>query len=139
SFSTEAADRFQAELASNISSRSSDDSSEAYQFEVGAKAWCHFGVAGGEASVGYGSDVQHHAAREDFAESTSNAVAEHAVKANSARENTVTPWTEDDGEAGERAKTLRTIRNVNMRRTLNFAFREVNQEYRTRLHLTGIR
>lgn len=139
SFSQEAADRFLSELRSGLSTRTTDDKMDSFEASATAKGWVWGVFAGGELTVTTGGTMQHHTGREDFAETANNTVSEHTQRSNSARENTVTESSERSVATGESSRTTRTIANVNMRRTLNFVFRELNQEYETRVHLVELR
>jgi hypothetical protein len=91
------------------------------------------------ASVSGGGGGSLHAERESFASTMSNAIDEHAQEASSAREASVTSNSEMESTAGSEETTSRVIRNVNMRRTLNFVFRELNQRFDTYTHLVGVK
>lgn len=78
-------------------------------------------------------------ARENFAKQITDALQEHTREASWSRDNTVNSSSETSQETGEEAITERTIRNVNLRRVLNFVFRELNQEYLTKIHLLEIK
>lgn len=96
-------------------------------------------VAGAEVTAGYSSDVQVASSRQDFAETVTGALSEHTSEANSERESVVSSTSEHLSQRGERTRTTRQLKNVNLRRTLNFVFRELNQRYTTYVHLVDIR
>jgi hypothetical protein len=66
-------------------------------------------------------------------------VAKNARVARSNRKTELTTSTATAVATGAEESVDRVVKNVNLRRTLNFVFRELNQEYVTRLHLTGVR
>ncbi|HMQ04089.1 MAG TPA: hypothetical protein PKD26_09250 [Pyrinomonadaceae bacterium] len=92
----------------------------------------------GSASVKGSASGSYQSGREQFAKQVSSAVSEHAKTASAKRELSVTSESETTRESGNETVIERSIVNVNVRRVLNFVFRELNQEYTTRLHLTDI-
>jgi hypothetical protein len=96
-----------------------------------------FGAVKVDASGGYGTET--HTTRDDFSKIVCDQVQEHANEASSKRETSVTSSSEWSEKTGEESATERTIKNVNLRRVLNFVFRELNQEYITKVHLKEVR
>ncbi len=92
----------------------------------------------GSAKVSGSASGDYQSGREQFAKQASSAVGEHAAKASSKRQLSVTSESESKSTTGEESVIERTIENVNVRRVLNFVFRGLNQEYSTVLHLTDI-
>lgn len=68
-----------------------------------------------------------------------NAVSESSSKASSHREVEVNTSQETSEESGYEKTTERDIENVNLSRTLNFVFRQLNQEFITVFHLEDVR
>ncbi len=130
----EAQTRFQSEVQSETTDKQTRSSEEKWSVEAEASASWGWGSAkvSGSASGDYQSG------REQFAKQASSAVGEHAAKASSKRQLSVTSESESKSTTGEESVIERTIENVNVRRVLNFVFRELNQEYSTVLHLTDI-
>lgn len=93
----------------------------------------------GDAKVEGGVSGGYQESREHFAKQITDALQEHTREASWSRNNTVNSSSETSQETGEEAITERTIRNVNLRRVLNFVFRELNQEYLTKIHLLEIK
>lgn len=87
------------------------------------------------ASVSKSSNV----ARSSFSRSAMNAVSESSSKASSHREVEVNTSQETTEETGYEKTTERSIENVNLSRTLNFVFRQLNQEFITVFHLEDVR
>ena len=137
SFSSEAANRFESELATENSTRTTDNVATSFGADFNTKGGLNLGVISGEASLGLSFDYETRSSREDFSTAASRAVQSHAATTNSSRESSVTSTAEQTVEQGERNRTVRTFRNVNLRRTLNFVFREANQEFETKTILTG--
>jgi hypothetical protein len=139
SFSSEAANRFESELAMENSTRTTDAVAISFGADFNTKGGLDLGIVSGEASLGLSFDYETRSSREDFSAAASRAVQSHAVTTNSSRESSVTSTAEQTVEQGERNRTVRTFRNVNLRRTLNFVFKEANQEFETKTILTGTR
>lgn len=78
-------------------------------------------------------------ARTSFSKNTMNAVRESSSKASSKREVDVNTSQKTSTET-EYSKTVeRVIDNINKSRTLNFVFRQLNQEFITVFHLENVR
>jgi hypothetical protein len=78
-------------------------------------------------------------ARASFAKSTMNAVRESSSRASSKREVDVNTSREATQETRYEKSVEREIENVNLSRTLNFVFRQLNQEFITVFHLENVR
>lgn len=130
----EAKDRFQTDVQRETTDKATHSAESKWAFEAEAEATWGWGKTSAKASA-QGSQQ---AGREQFAKNVSTAVAEHSNKASARRELTVTSESETTSESGLETTIERTITNVNRRRVLNFVFRELNQTYITRLHLTGV-
>jgi hypothetical protein len=77
--------------------------------------------------------------REEFARQVDDTTKEHTNEASASREMSVTSSSEVSEQTEDETVTERLIKNVNMRRTLNFVFRELNQEFITKTHLREVR
>lgn len=129
-----AKDRFSNKIQNETTDKKTKSKTEKWKVEAEANAsW-----GWGSASVKASAEGEYHSGREQFARSTSDAISEHANEASSKRELSVTSSSETEVEIGEETSIERVINNVNMRRVLNFVFRELNQTYTTKLHLKGI-
>lgn len=130
----EAKERFENQVQKETTDKSTKAKEEKWSVEAEAKASWGWGSASvkGSASGAYQSS------REQFAKQVSSAVNEHAKTASAKRELSVTSESETTRESGTETVIERSISNVNVRRVLNFVFRELNQEYTTRLHMTDI-
>jgi len=93
----------------------------------------------GSAKVNAGGAGDHHSGREEFAKQVADTTAEQTAEASESRETSVTESSESTQQTEDEVSTERSIRNVNMRRVLNFVFRELNQEYITKTHLKEVR
>lgn len=94
---------------------------------------------GAEAGVEMSSSIESSFMREDTANRVTNAVDRHATSATSKREVNVETSESTTERVGERTATERRIENINVSRTLNIVFRELNQEYVTLFHLVDVK
>lgn len=135
SFTEESAQDFEESVAAEQSDRETYEKSFQYYADVEAKAsW-----GWGSASVKAGFKGSSNSARENFAKNTSSATSKHAQTASAKRDVEVNTSYESR-ETTEREKaTEREIENINLSRTLNFVFRQMNQEYITILSLVDVR
>ena len=77
--------------------------------------------------------------REEFAKNISNSVQKHAAKASAKRDIQINTSYEVKSTTEEKTSLEREIANINVGRTLNFVFRQMNQEFVTLLHLVDVR
>jgi hypothetical protein len=135
SHSTEASDRFRSAVQSETTDKQTQSSSRKWHVEANASASWGFGSA----SVKAGASGEYQASREQFAKQVNDASQEHAQQASSKRDTTVTSSTERIEKREDEETIERVIRNVNLRRTVNFVFRELNQRYVTKVHLIEVK
>ena len=129
-----AKDRFTNKIQNETTDKRTKSKTEKWGVEAEANAsW-----GWGSASIKASAEGEYHSDREQFSRSIGEAVGEHANEASSKRELSVTSSSETEIEIGEETSAERVINNVNMRRVLNFVFRELNQTYTTKLHLKGV-
>jgi len=69
----------------------------------------------------------------------SNAAQKHTAKASAKRDVQINTSSEVKEETGEETAIERVIENVNLSRTLNFVFRQMNQQFVTILQLADVR
>jgi hypothetical protein len=89
--------------------------------------------------VSGGARVATTATREEFAKNVSNAVAHNASTASARREIHIDTSLDVQLEEGAEEAVERELENINVSRTLNFVFRQMNQEFHTVLHLDDVR
>jgi hypothetical protein len=127
------------DLETSVETEQSDQKSFAkadeYYADVSASAKWGWGSASGKAGVKGSSN----ATREEAVKNVSNATEKHSASASAKREVEVNTSYEVSEKAGEEVSIERRIENINLSRTLNFIFRQLNQEFVTFLHLTDIR
>jgi hypothetical protein len=135
SFTTSAAQDFENQLQDEQTLNQDEDFSQSYYANLEAEAsW-----GWGKASLEAGGKWDINESKKKFSRQVSNAVSKHAATASSTRnvqvDSTYRQTTEE-----EHTQTLeRTLRNINVSRTLNFIFYQLNQEILTLLHLTDIK
>lgn len=81
------------------------------------------------ASMETGNSTSVTQGRQDFTSHLDQTTHQHADISNAARRTTVGTISKEQREAGTVGSTVRQISNTNLRRVLNFVFRELNQKY----------
>lgn len=135
SFTDESAEDLEKSMANEQSNMKGYEESFKYKVSAEAKASWGFGSASINGEVSGGTN----GAREEFAKNMSNAVQKHVARASSNRDMQVNTSYEQKISSSEETAIVREIENINVGRTLNFVFRQMNQEFITLLHLTDIR
>ncbi|TNE61966.1 MAG: hypothetical protein EP341_00460 [Sphingomonadales bacterium] len=126
-------------FAKTVQDESTDKKTKSKSLKWSVEAQAKASWGWGSASLKASASGEHHSSREQFARSASEAVSEHSRDASSKRELSLTSSSETSREIGNETNIERVISNVNMRRVLNFVFRELNQTYTTMLHLKDIK
>ncbi|WP_433227532.1 hypothetical protein [Actinomadura formosensis] len=135
SFTKESADDFETSVQQEQSDKQAEQESFEYHAEAEASASWGWGSAKVSGGVKGGTASQ----REQFAKNVSNALNKHSAKASSKRDVQVETSNEVRQEEGEETSITRQLENINVGRTLNFVFRQMNQEHITLLHLVDVR
>jgi hypothetical protein len=135
SFTQESADDFEKSMSAEQSDKQSESENFEYHAEAEASASWGFGSAKVSGGVKGGTASQ----REEFSKNISNAAQKHTSKASAKRDVQINTSTEIKEETGEETAIERTIENVNLSRTLNFVFRQMNQQFVTILQLSDVR
>jgi len=135
SYTDQTQDSFEKSMEAEQTNRKAYQETEAYTVSAEAKASWGWGSAGISASASVGTN----AAREEFAKNISAATQKHVSEASAKRDVQINTSYEVKTSVGEDTAVEREIQNVNMSRTLNFVFRQMNQEYITLLHLLDVR
>jgi hypothetical protein len=139
SFTEEAADEFESDIQNENSTSESRDTSFEYYADVEAHASGKIGLVKVSADVSAGVSGSVNTAREEQTKNVLNMVNKHSAKASSKREININTSYDSTKEAGEETATERNISNINVSRTLNFVFRQMNQEVYTIVHLVDVR
>jgi hypothetical protein len=118
-----------------------DGTSRAFEYhaEAQAQAKATWGWGSADVSANGGVSGSSNVTREEFAKNVANAVSQNAARASSRRDVQVDSSMDARTESGEEQAVERELSNVNVSRTLNFVFRQMNQEFVTILHLVDIR
>ncbi|WP_432476654.1 hypothetical protein [Nocardioides sp. GXQ0305] len=135
SLTQESATDLEKSLMSEQSDQQSFQQTKEYYADVEGSASWGFGSASAKAGVKGSSN----AAREESVKNVSNATEKHSSRASAKREVEVNTSYEVTDKEGEELATERQIENINLSRTLNFVFRQMNQEFVTLIHLTDVR
>jgi hypothetical protein len=131
----ESADDFEHTMQNENSDKQSQ--AESFEYHAEAEASASWGVASGKVSGGIKGGTS--SAREEFAKNVSSAVNKHAQKASAKRDVQVNTSAEVKESQGEDTAITRELENINVGRTLNFVFRQLNQEHIVVLHLVDVR
>lgn len=135
SYTTETQEAFEKSMENEQTDRKSYQETEAYSLSAEAGASWGWGSASISASASIGTN----AAREEFAKNISNATQKHVSEASAKRDVQINTSYEVKTSSGEETAVEREVQNANMSRTLNFVFRQMNQEFITLLHLVDVR
>ncbi len=130
-----AADEFQTSVENEQSSKETYDNS--FNYYADAEASASWGW--GKASVQGGVSGSTNSSREESAKNVSTAASNHAQTASAQRDVTVDTSYQVTESSGEETSIVREIQNINVSRTLNFVFRQMNQEFITLIHLVDLR
>ncbi|MGE3289715.1 MAG: hypothetical protein AB7J32_26955, partial [Pseudonocardia sp.] len=115
------------------------DKSLEYHAEAEAEGKASWGWGSASITASGGVKGSTNAVREEFGKNMANAVAHNAAKASTRRDVQVDTAYERTTEVREETAVERELTNINVSRTLNFVFKQMNQEYITVLHLVDVR
>ncbi|SDZ65624.1 hypothetical protein SAMN05421736_1267 [Evansella caseinilytica] len=135
SFSEDSAEEFETSIANEQSNK--EEYQKSFKYHAEAEASASWGW--GKAKVSGGIEGATNAAREEFSKNATSALQKHAAKASAKREVQVNAEYEVKTETEEETSIEREIENINLSRTLNFIFRQMNQEFISILHLVDVR
>jgi hypothetical protein len=135
SFNEESATDFEETIANEQSDRAGYEESFRYNAQAEASASWGWGRASASGGVKGGTN----ATREQAAKNTTSATNKHAQKASAKRRVEVETSRERREVTEQERTTARQIENINVSRTLNFVFRQMNQQYITVLSLVDVR
>lgn len=135
SVTDEIADEFEKSMGNEQTDKKNYD--ESFKYSVSAEASASWGW--GSASVSASASGGTNAAREQFARNISNSTQKHVARASARRDVQINTSYEEKTTTGEETAIVREIENINVGRSLNFVFRQMNQEYITLLHLIDMR
>lgn len=128
-----------ADLETSVTREQSDQSKHESTKEYYAEAEASAKWGWGSAKVKAGAKGSTNAAREESVKNVANATEKHAARASAKREVEVNTSYEETAKSEEELAIERQIENINLSRTMNFVFRQMNQKFVTMLHLTDVR
>jgi hypothetical protein len=135
SFNQDSSDDFENSVSNEQTNKKNNDISFIYREDVEAQASWGWGSAKISGGVSGGTNSK----REEFAKNVSNATQKHVSSASAKRDVQInTSYEEKKSEESENSME-REIQNINVSRTLNFVFRQLNQEFISILHLVDVR
>lgn len=134
SYTQESADDFTSTLSHENSDK--QERKESHAWHVEAQAESDWGFVAVEASASYKGGINK--GNEQFSKHMSNAVSKHASLASSKRDIKIDQSVDRTTETGTESGVQRELLNINTGRTLNFIFRQMNQEFVSILHLVDV-
>lgn len=135
SYSTTQSDAFEQAVNSEQSTQTKDTDEAKNAVKVHASASWGFGSA----DASYDGSWASTSARDEMVKNVRNATAKHAAEASAKRDVHIDTSTTTTDSTHTTTTTEREIANINVSRTLNFVFRQMNQEFITLLHLVDVR
>ncbi len=127
------------EFENSVQDEQSDKHDSSESFEYHAEADAHASWGWGSANISGGVKGGSNSSREEFAKNISSATDKHAAKASAKRDVHVDTSYSVKQETGVETSIERQLQNINVGRTLNFVFRQMNQEFYTVLSLIDVR
>lgn len=130
------ASEFELSIGDETSNKTGYESSNDYKLEASV------GVSWGgwlNASASASTSGATNAAREQLTKNIVNSTQKHVSKASARRDMQIDTTYEVKTTTTDETSIVREIENINMSRTLNFVFRQMNQEFITLLHLVDVR
>lgn len=139
STSEETEQSLESSVQREASSQTATSQNREYHAEAEVEAEAKWGWGSARGKVSGGTSGGSTASREEFAKNVSNAVAHNAATASARREVHIDTSLDVKLETGDEEAVERELENINVSRTLNFVFRQMNQEFHTVLHLVDLR
>ena len=127
------------DFQSAIESEQSDKQGYEKTFEYHTKAEAKASWGWGSAKVSGGVKGSTNATREEFSKNIASATEQHTAKASAKRDVEINTSYEVTETNENETSIEREVENINVSRTLNFIFRQMNQEFYTFLHLIDVR
>jgi hypothetical protein len=125
----------------NSEQSNQDNASKSFEYraEAEAQGQANWGWGSASAKVSGGVSGGSQSARQELSKNLTNAVTQNTARASSRRDVQVDTSLDVKLESGEEQAVDRTLSNINVSRTLNFVFRQMNQEFISLLHLVDVR
>ncbi|MFC8434504.1 hypothetical protein [Streptomyces sp. NPDC057253] len=132
--------RFTSALVEESGAAFQDQGGWALSVSSSAKASVHFlGLVDVEARFDSAFAANHQEASQRWASSVSQTAQDHAAQVNNSRRQSAEHTDQVSTASGASSTVVREISNTNLRRVLNFVFRELNQTYETHIVLRDIK
>jgi len=139
SWSKDSSNSLERGIQSENTNRDSTQEANSWYVDAEVKAHVSSGIWGAEATVKGGAKGSTNTSRENASKNVSNATSKQVENAAAKRNVEVNTSFEAKTTSGEEQTIERQLENVNSGRVLNFAFRQLNQEYITYLHMIDVR
>ncbi|TCO60496.1 hypothetical protein [Actinocrispum wychmicini] len=139
SVTTETESEFERTVLAEQSNQDATSRSLEYHAEAQAEGRATWGWGSASVRVEGGVAGAMNTSRAEFAKNLSNAVSQNAARASSRRDVQIDTSLDMVREEREELAVERELENINLSRTLNFVFRQMNQEFVTLLHLVDLR
>ncbi len=139
SYSEETLDEFETMVQEEASTSASSEDSFEYYADASAKGSASAGLYSAEVEVSGGVSGSTDTARTDQTSSINNAVNKQSTQASAKRDVQVNTSSTTTTTETEETSIEREIENINVSRTLNFVFRQMNQEFHTVTHLVDVK
>jgi hypothetical protein len=136
---TAAQTRFSNNLAVETGSAFQDQGGWSLSVRAAASASASFGIVSGSASLETGFAANHQQASQSWTNNVAQTASEHANQVNNSRRQAVQSSSTSTTSSGSSTTTVREIANTNLRRVLNFVYRELNQKYETYVVIRDIK
>ncbi|WP_149830893.1 hypothetical protein [Streptomyces tailanensis] len=136
---TAAQSRFTTSVANQTGSAHQDQGGWATSVSTRASGGVNFGLVHAEFEAQAGFAANHQEASQRFSTSVSEAASEHASQVDNSRRQSIASTSQTNTASGTVTTVVRELSNTNLRRVLNFVFRELNQTYRTEVVLKDIK
>lgn len=131
------------ETARDLEKSIEEEQSNASQYEKSmsfhVNATASYSGWGASASISAGYEQNSSSARQQMARSLTNAVDKNATKQSSKRTIEVNSTQTESVETGSSSSVTRRLRNISNSKTVDYIFRQMNQEYISVLHLVDIK
>lgn len=128
---TAAQSRFTSSLASESGAAFQDQGGWSTSVSTSVGGGFNFGIVSGSAKVEAGFAANHQESSQQWSSALSQSASEHAAQVNNSRRQSVESTSVTTTTSGTTTTTMRDLANTNLRRVLNFVFRELNQTYET--------
>mmetsp|Transcript_17224 Transcript_17224/g.39806 ORF Transcript_17224/g.39806 Transcript_17224/m.39806 type:complete len:1287 (+) Transcript_17224:159-4019(+) len=127
------------ELEESVEAEQSNESQFEKNMNFHTEASGGYSGWGATANVSVGFEMSNNSARQQMAKSLTSALEKNANKASSKRSVEVNTTQKVEEIVGTSTSVTRRLRNINNNKTLDYIFRQMNQEYISVLHLVDIK